>query len=78
MSVKLRNLSALGYANGFTLWVYKGFDVSLLEISEPDFFADASFMMHLGDMVLVTTAGTGTVLMVAYVGPETVRMAPLV
>lgn len=48
----IRNLSVLAYANGFTLWHYKG--VTLNDIPKPDYFADAADMLAAGDMLMVS------------------------
>jgi hypothetical protein len=53
------NLSALSYANGFTVWHYRTADLAA-EIDNTGYFGGAAEMMRVGDFVLVN-AGVGTV-----------------
>ena len=52
----IRNLSVLAYANGFTLWHYKGGNATLTTMAKPDYFRDASDMLVAGDIVVITTS----------------------
>jgi hypothetical protein len=62
---KVRNLSALAYAQGFTLWHYKGGTTPLATMREPHFFDSVSDMVRTGDMVMASGADGATVLVVA-------------
>ena len=54
MAFTIRDLSVLAYANGFTLWHYKTASDTLADIAGDDYFAEASDMMAVGDMVMVS------------------------
>jgi hypothetical protein len=56
MAFAIRDLSVLAYANGFTLWHYKAGNDSLAAVASDDYFADASDMMAIGDMLLLSAA----------------------
>ncbi|GBD42680.1 hypothetical protein HRbin40_00135 [bacterium HR40] len=58
MAYDARNLSALCYANGFTLWHYRTEDTAA-EVDNSGYFNDASRMLREGDFILVN-AGLGT------------------
>lgn len=45
-------LSALAYANGFTLWHYRTSDAAN-EIAEEHYFAEAARMLREGDFILL-------------------------
>lgn len=77
MAFAVRDLSVLAYANGFTMWHYKTGKNSLNAVRGENFFGDASDMMAVGDMVLVSGAGGATVLCVAATGETSVIAAPL-
>ncbi len=53
MAFKIRNLSVLVYANGFTQWHYKTTD-SLDEVMSPNYFFDAADILYVGDMIMVS------------------------
>ncbi len=74
MNFTLRNLSVLGYANGFTLWHYKA--GALAPARETGFFADAADLMAEGDMVMLTAAEGGTITTVTGAGKQ-IKLAPL-
>ena len=77
MTFSVRDLSVLAYANGFTLWHYKTGKDSLDVTSVPGFFTEASDMMAVGDMVMVSGTGGAKVLCVAAVEEGTVVTASL-
>ena len=52
------NLSALGYANGFTLWHYRTPDLAG-DIDTAGYFGPASDMLRVGDFIFVN-AGLGS------------------
>jgi hypothetical protein len=74
MAFAIRNLSVLAYAQGFTLWHYRGHVATLASaVVEPasaeearaaGFFDAASDLLAVGDMVLVSTPGAGLLLFV--------------
>jgi hypothetical protein len=74
MAFAIRNLSVLAYAQGFTLWHYRGNlptlgatlvePAELAEVRAPGFFDPAADMLAQGDMLLVSTRDTGAVLFV--------------
>jgi hypothetical protein len=64
MTFAIRSLSVLAYANGFTLWHYKGEADALTAVARPGFFSDAVDMLARGDMVLVSAPEGGRVLCV--------------
>lgn len=76
----VRNLSVLSYAQGFTLWHYRGGEgVTLEEVSTPGFFDPAADgIVSSGDMILVSTRNGGRVLFVEHSkAGEGVTTAPL-
>jgi len=46
------DLSALGYANGFTLWHYRTTDLAA-EVDDAGYFNPAARMVRVGDFILV-------------------------
>ena len=66
MAFAIRNLSVLAYANGFTLWHYRGAEEPLAAINAAGFFADAADMLCTGDIVMVTAQEDARILAVAY------------
>ena len=76
MSFAIRNLSVLSYAQGFTLWHYKAGAARLADVATDGFFDHAADMIAAGDMMMVSAADGGRILVVAGSG-TTVRMAPL-
>ena len=48
MTFQIRNLSTLGYSQGFTLWHYRTTD-ALAEVLAPGHFDHAHDFFHLGD-----------------------------
>jgi outer membrane protein assembly factor BamB len=69
MPLQLDDLSALSYADGFTLWHYQSAADSRSTMSAPGYFAPVSHMVRAGDIilargsdgfVLLHMAGTGT------------------
>lgn len=67
-SFVLKNMSVLAYANGFTLWHYNANTIPMSEIKSTGHFDNASSVIAVGDMVLVTASDGGTVLFVAFTG----------
>lgn len=58
MAFDPHNLSALSYANGFTLWHYRSDDMDAV-IDDAGYFDEAYRMLRVGDFILVN-AGVGT------------------
>lgn len=56
MTFKLKDLSVLAYANGFSLWHYRTADPAA-DVDTADYFAAAADMMRIGDLVIATTDG---------------------
>jgi len=54
MAYSSSGLSAISYANGFTLWHYRTDDISA-EIDNAGYFNMASKMLRPGDFMLVNT-----------------------
>jgi uncharacterized membrane protein len=72
MAYQSKDLSALGYANGFTLWHYRTGDLAA-EIDNAGYFNGASRMVRVGDFILLnagllTTPTHGVAVVVANAG----------
>ena len=65
LRVTIRSMSVLAYAQGFTLWHYKAGAASLTDTMAVGFFDTASDMLAVGDMVLVSAADGGRMLIVS-------------
>ena len=76
MSFAIRNLSVLAYAQGFTLWLYKGTTGALADIAATGFFDEAGDMLAAGDMMMVS-AGDGGRLMFVSSACRGVTLAPM-
>jgi hypothetical protein len=57
MAYSTKDLSALTYANGFTLWHYKTADAAAT-VDTSGYFNEAAAMLRVGDFVLVNAAVT--------------------
>ncbi|SNB66983.1 hypothetical protein SAMN07250955_105230 [Arboricoccus pini] len=55
MAYTSKNLSALAYANGFTLWHYKTADISAV-VDTSGYFNDAANMLRAGDFVFINAS----------------------
>jgi hypothetical protein len=64
MAFAIRNLSVLAYAQGFTLWHYKAGPDRLAE-SGDGYFDSAADMLAAGDMVMISGAEGGRVMVVS-------------
>ena len=60
MAYDASNLSALTYANGFTLWHYKTPDTATV-VDGGGYFNEAASMLRVGDFVFANTGIGGTV-----------------
>ena len=60
MAYSSKNLSALAYANGFTLWHYKTSDLAL-EVDTAGYFNGAATMLRAGDFIMANTNTSATV-----------------
>jgi hypothetical protein len=65
---RIRDLSVLSYASGFTLWHYRAADAALAVLLAPDFFADGCDMFADGDMMHVSCRDEGATLTVRKIG----------
>jgi outer membrane protein assembly factor BamB len=63
MAYDPNNLSALTYANGFTLWHYKTPDAADA-VDTTGYFNDAAGMLRVGDFVFANTGTMGGVFVV--------------
>jgi hypothetical protein len=54
MAYAPKNLSALAYANGFTLWHYKTPDLAL-QVDNAGYFNGAAAMLRAGDFIMANT-----------------------
>ena len=77
MAFTIRDLSVLSYANGFTLWHYKTGIDSLADVACDEYFSDASDMMAVGDMILISGAKGCRILCIAFADAGNVRSAPV-
>lgn len=68
MAFAIRNLSVLAYANGFTLWHYKGGSDTLATIGAAGFLNAAGAMINAGDMIMVNAADGARILRVTAAG----------
>jgi hypothetical protein len=78
MAFSVRNLSVLAYANGFTLWHYKGGSDVLEQVDGRGFFAAASDMLTAGDIMMISASDGAQLLCVTPTSGteiETVRLA---
>lgn len=57
MAYRAHDLSAIAYANGFTLWHYRTGD-SPADVDNAGYFNEASRMLRVGDFILLN-AGQG-------------------
>lgn len=60
MAYNASNLSALSYANGFTLWHYKTNDAAA-DIDTTGYFNEAAAMLRVGDFVFANASASGVV-----------------
>lgn len=58
MAYDPKNLSAISYANGFTLWHYRSEDLAS-EIDDQGYFNPASRMLRAGDFIFVNSGVGG-------------------
>ncbi len=52
MPLHLDDLSALSYADGFTLWHYRSATDNRTSMTAPGYFAPVSHMVRAGDIIL--------------------------
>jgi glucuronate isomerase len=77
MAFANRNLSVLAYANGFTLWHYKGIDDTLAEANADNYFSEASDMLTKGDVIMVSASNGARMRMVVAAELTTVITGPM-
>jgi hypothetical protein len=56
MAFQIRELSVLGYANGFTLWHYASGLDTLGQVAAPGYFAEAEGMLEPNHLVILVAA----------------------
>jgi hypothetical protein len=61
MAFSVRNLSVLAYANGFTLWHYKLVNETLAAATANGYFDQASDMLTVGDILMISGRDGSTV-----------------
>jgi hypothetical protein len=59
MAFQSKNLSVIGYANGFTLWHYATADAAAA-VDTSGYFNGASNMLRVGDFILANASLGGT------------------
>ncbi len=67
MAFIAQNMSALAYANGFTLWTYKSTD-TMNAIAAAGYLNPAASMVSAGDLVMLNAADGGRILRINKVG----------
>ena len=77
MAFAIRNLSVLAYANRFTFWHYKSATDSMALITAPNYMADASDMLTVGDRIMVQAADGSCDRVVTAADVETAVLSPL-
>lgn len=77
MAFSVRNLSVLAYANGFTLWHYKGSSVHLQEVEQKGFFGNARDLLAAGDIVMISACEGARLLTVTASHQNEVTLAAL-
>jgi hypothetical protein len=58
MAFRSNGLSALSYANGFTLWHYRTTDLAT-DVDTVGYFNAGAAMLRLGDFLIVSAGPTG-------------------
>ncbi|MCL2672915.1 MAG: hypothetical protein FWF01_00825 [Alphaproteobacteria bacterium] len=64
-----RDLSVLGFANGFTLWHYRT-GLSSKRLEEKGFFDGIARSLRSGDIIMVSSASTAGQLLVRHASPK--------
>jgi len=59
MAYQAKNLSVIGYANGFTLWHYTTTDAAA-SVDTSGYFNAAAEMLRVGDFIMANCATGGT------------------
>jgi hypothetical protein len=72
--MKIRNLSVIGYAQGFTLWYYHDREAPLGALLAQGYFDDARDMLAPYDVLHVTTTDASATLVVSHVVRDTVTV----
>lgn len=74
--VAIRNLATVCYANGFTLWHYRG-GADLDAVSQAGYFNDAADHFGADDLIMVTSKAGARILCVTVAAEGAVVVAPL-
>lgn len=69
-----RDLSLIGYANGFTLWHYRSYEDTLITIMDPEYFAGSA--IQTADFIFLVGIDGGRTGFVSYANKTTVRIVP--
>lgn len=72
MTFQIRDLSALSFAQGFTLWHYRAAGLRLSQVLAPGFFNPAAGRIATGDHIKVSAADGGADLYVPRATAKTV------
>lgn len=74
----IRNISVLAYANGFTLWHYKGGSkVSRADVMGKNYFQSAADMFAIGDMIMVSAGDAAFIVVVTSLEIERVTVTTI-
>lgn len=71
MAFEFRKLHVLAYVNKFTLWHFRGSDDRLDSICAENYFGEAAGMFQEGDMIVLTGADGGRIILVCRTEPQT-------
>jgi hypothetical protein len=69
MAFALDRLSVVAYADGFTLWHYRGETDTRAAISAPGFFTPARHMLRANDMVVAAGSDGMALMALSGTGP---------
>jgi hypothetical protein len=75
MSLQIDDLSALAYADGFTLWHYRSSTDTRAALSAQGYFAGVNHMLRPGDMILARGTDGSALLHVSGAGPTLTAVA---
>ena len=73
----VRNLSVLGYAQGFTLWHYKIIDINISLVIEDNYFIDGANMFSVGDMIMLSGRNEAKIVFVNYNNDDKISVGEL-
>lgn len=70
MAFKNRDLSVIGYANGFTLWHYKSYEDKLEDVCNLGYFNNVMTLVNTGDVIIINGKDLTGIRMMELVGEE--------